>query len=38
VAARLWDALGPSLRQRLAPFKRVVPGPAKVPRPGDGTR
>lgn len=35
-AARLWDALGPSVRRRLAPFKRVVPGPAKVPRPGDG--
>jgi glycosyltransferase involved in cell wall biosynthesis len=37
-AAGLWDALGPSVRRRLAPFKRVVPGPAKVPKAGDGRR
>jgi glycosyltransferase involved in cell wall biosynthesis len=37
-AARLWDALGPSVRRRLAPLKRAVPGPARVRKAGDGSR
>jgi len=38
VAARLWDALGPATRRRLAPLKGAMPGPSRTREPGAGGR